>query len=293
MRFTRLEKKVPMTMEEFRLIRNLVYEYCGIFFQDDVKYILERRLNPRLREHSLKSFSEYYRYIRYSAKRSLELEEIIELLTTNETYLFREEYQLRAFSEEILPEMIKKNDVKRRLRIWSAGCSTGEEAYSIAILVQEKKELKDWDVEIFANDISRKVIKIARKGLYTKSSFRSTNHKYYLNKYFSSYGDRYLIDDKTRSMVSFGQLNLLDEEMLQLIGKVDIIFCRNVLIYFDKNARLKVVKTFYDKLNSGGYLLLGHSESLMYVTTDFELIHLKNDLVYRKPYLVGAGGEAG
>jgi chemotaxis protein methyltransferase CheR len=277
-----------MTREEFRLLRDLVYEYCGIFFREEVKYLLERRLNTRLREHSLGSFNEYYRYLRYSPNRSRELEEIIELLTTNETYFFREEYQLKAFGEEILPEIIKEHTGSKRLRIWSAGCSTGEEAYTIAILLCESSELNDWNVEIFANDISRKVIQRARKGVYGKSSFRSIGDDFKA-KYFRPQGGHYIINDELRSLVSFGQLNLLDDEMLQLIGRVDVIFCRNVLIYFDKPARLRVLKTFYDKLDGHGYLLLGHSESLMNVSTDFELVHLKNDLVYRKPIVTGKG----
>lgn len=277
-----------MTREEFRLLRDLVYEYCGIFFQDEVKYLLERRLNARLREHTLKSFNEYYRYLRYSPSRSRELEEIVELLTTNETYFFREEYQLKAFSEEILPEIARQNTGSKRLRIWSAGCSTGEEAYTIAILLRETPELRDWDVEIFANDISRKVIQRARKGVYGRSSFRSIGDAFHA-RYFRPQGEHYVVTDELRSLVSFGQLNLLDDEMLQLIGKVDVIFCRNVLIYFDRPARLRVLSTFYDKLNERGYLLLGHSESLMNVSTDFELVHLKNDLVYRKPSVAGEG----
>ncbi|MFC1654904.1 CheR family methyltransferase [Myxococcota bacterium] len=280
--------KIGMTREEFRLLRDLVYEYCGIFFQDEVKYLLERRLNARLREHTLNSFNEYYRYLRYSPSRSRELEEIVELLTTNETYFFREEYQLKAFSDEILPEVVREHKGSKRLRIWSAGCSTGEEAYTIAILLRENPELSDWDVEIFANDISRKVIQRARKGEYGRSSFRSIGDAFHA-KYFRPQGEHYVVTDELRSLVSFGQLNLLDDEMLQLIGKVDVIFCRNVLIYFDRPARLRVLSTFYDKLNERGYLLLGHSESLMNVSTDFELVHLKNDLVYRKPSVAGEG----
>ncbi len=281
---------VPMSLEEFRLLRDLVYEYCGIFFKNDVQYLLERRLSVRLRENQLDTFTEYYRYLRYSSNRSQELEEIVELLTTNETYFFREDYQLKAFAEEIIPEIIERNGARKRMRIWSAGCSSGEEAYTIAMIIKEMPKLRGWDIEIFANDISRKVIQTARRGLYGKTSFRTTDH-YFLSKYFKPQGDKYVIQEGIRSMVSFGQLNLLDDEMLQLIGMVDVVFCRNVLIYFDKNARLRVVKTFYGKLKEMGYLLLGHSESLMNVSTDFELVHLKNDLVYRKPAQVWKGEQ--
>jgi len=280
-----------MTAEEFRLLRDLVYEYCGIFFQNESQYLMERRLGNRLREHDLRTFGDYYRYLRYSSDRSKELEQIVELLTTNETYFFREDYQLKAFSDEILPQLTKRRAKHKRLRFWSAGCSTGEEAYTIGMLIREDPALVNWDIEIFANDISRKVIQTARRGVYGRSSFRVID-KYYLEKYFRPQGDGYAISDDVRSLVSFGQLNLLDDEMLELIGRVDVIFCRNVLIYFDKQARLRLTKTFYNKLADEGYLLLGHSESLMNVSTDFELVHLKNDMVYRKPAAPVSGERA-
>lgn len=276
------EPKPKMSADEFRLISNLIYDYCGIFFHDDLMYLVERRLAPRITMHSLSSFYEYYRFLRYNLNRDKELEEVVELLTTNETYFFREEYQLKAFSEEILPDLIKRNSVTKRIRIWSAGCSTGEEAFSIGILIRENPRLDNWDVEIFANDISRRVIQSARRGVFGKSSFRAIS-PLYVKKYFSALGDRFMLDESVRALVSFGQLNLLDNEMLQLIGKVDVIFCRNVLIYFDSESKHKVVKTFFNKLEEGGYLLLGHSESLINITTDFELVHFRNDLVYRKP----------
>jgi chemotaxis protein methyltransferase CheR len=275
-------ERTAMSPEEFRLIRDLVYEHCGIFFHDDVKYLLERRLNPRLPVRQAATFSDYYRYLRFGAERRTELEQIVELLTTNETYFFREEYQLRAFVEEVLPDLVKRRALDRRLRIWSAGCSSGEEVYTIAILVRESPLLAGWNVEVFGNDISRRVLQIARKGIYGKSSHRVTPPDI-LRKYFKPLPDnRYQIDDSLRAMVGFGHLNLLDNEMVDLIGPVDVVFCRNVLIYFDKEARMKVIRTFHRKLRPGGYLLLGHSESLINVSTEFELVYLKNDMVYRK-----------
>ena len=280
-----LPEKIPLSAEEFRLLRDLVYDYCGIFFQDDVSYMLERRLNPRLRKLEMTSFIEYYRYLRFHPQRRLEIEEIVELLTTNETYFFRESYQLKAFAEEILPELIERRGRQRRLRIWSAGCSSGEESYTIAMILREQPRLADWNLEVFGNDISRKMLQAARRGVYGKSSFRAIE-PYYRDKYFTPADDKLRIDKSLRSITSFGQLNLLDDEMLQLVGQVDVIFCRNVLIYFDQSARRRVVQTFYDKLRRRGYLLLGHSESLMNITTDFELVYLKNDMVYRKPEAV-------
>jgi len=280
-----------MSREEFRILRQIVHDYCGIFFQDDAAYLLERRLQGRLEELHLPTFTEYHRHLRYHAKRRIELEEIIELLTTNETYFFREEYQLRAFAGEILPELLERRRAERRLRLWSAGCSTGEEAYTLAMLVREEPRAAGWDVEIFGNDISRRVLQVARKGIYGRPSFRRLE-PFFLRKYFQPVGDRFQVDEALRAMVSFGQLNLLDGEMLQLVGRVDAVFCRNVLIYFDRPARLQVLRSFYDKLYPRGYLLLGHSESLVHVSTDFELVHLRDDMVYRKPVGDEAAGGA-
>lgn len=288
MGFFDLPDTMPMSPEEFRLLRDLVYGYCGNTFKDDVKYLFERRLGARVRFLELKNYNDYYRYLRYNPNRRQELEAVVELLTTNETYFFREEYQLKALSEEILPEIIDRHYRDRHLRIWSAGCSTGEEAYTVAMLVLESCELDNWKIEIFGNDISRKVLQTARKGVYRKSSFRTIN-EYYKKKYFTECGDTYRINDNLRTITNFGQLNLLDDQMLQLLSKVDLILCRNVLIYFDTLARQKVVGTFYDKLYNHGYLLLGHSESLMNISTDFELVYLKNDMVYRKPASVQKG----
>ncbi len=273
------------------MLRDLVYQYCGIFFQDDVAYLMEKRLAVRVQALGLQSFGDYYRHLRYGRESWRELEQIVELLTTNETYFFREKYQLRAFSEEILPELMKRKAGSRRLRIWSAGCSTGEEAYTIAMLLLETDGIGNWDLEIFANDISRRVIKKARKGVYGKGSFRDME-PYFLNKYFKQVQGGWEISEKVRDLVSFGQLNLLDDEMLALVGVMDVIFCRNVLIYFDKDSRTKVVETFYEKLTEGGYLLLGHSESLLNISTAFELVHLKNDMVYRKPVVGGVDESA-
>ncbi len=273
---------VKMSAEEFRLLRDMIHEHCGIRFDDDLKYLVERRLAPRLALHDLGDFTAYHRFLRFSHDREKEMEAAVELLTTNETYFFRENYQLRAFSEEILPELHDRNRSGKRLRIWSAGCSSGEEPYSIAILVLESGLFHGWNVEIFGNDISQKVLALARGGEYASRSFRQTDEDV-IRKWFEPCEKGLRVSEKARKLVTFGHLNLLDERRISLVGRVDVIFCRNVLIYFDKQAKLRVLRTFYDRLGRGGYLLLGHSESLMGLTADYELVHLEHDLVYRKP----------
>jgi chemotaxis protein methyltransferase CheR len=278
----RLDPTVKMTDEEFRLIRDRINEYCGISFDPDSKYLLERRLAPRLEALGFADFTDYYRHLSYSPDRKNEFEEIVERVTTNETYFFREQYQLDAFQKEILPELHGARRRGRRLNVWSAGCATGEEAYTVAMLVIETGLFNDWEVRVFGNDVSRRVLATARKGQYGRSSFRQTDERY-LRRYFRSVDGRQQIKDEVKALVSFGQINLLDSAMLALVGEVDVIFCRNVLIYFDTESRRRVIDTFHHKLATGGYLLLGHTESLINLSTAFQLVHLRHDMVYRKP----------
>lgn len=275
-------KVFPLSEETFRLIRDLIRNYSGIYFDDSSKYILERRLSRRVMLLNLNDFRDYYRFLLYDARREEELSAIMDILTVNETYFFREPNLLKAFSEEILPELRQRNHSTKRLRIWSGGCSTGEEPYTIAMLILEDGRFLGWDVQIVASDISQRVLQVARKGIYGKNSFRQTD-SYYLKKYFIQESEGlWRIRDSVKSLVNFGYLNLLDPFRTKLIEKMDLIFCRNVLIYFDMESRKKVIDMFYNKLVNGGYLLLGHAESLLNLTTSFTMRHLKNDVVYQK-----------
>jgi chemotaxis protein methyltransferase CheR len=284
-----LDTRPEMTAEEFRLLRDLIYDHCGILVRDDMKYVMERRLAPRLAALGLTDFGAYHRYLRYDPNQKSELDAAIEALTTNETYFFREPQQLQAFRSELLPMLRARNERFRRLRIWSAGCSSGEEAYTVSMLIRESGLFDGWDLEIYGTDISKRVLTLARRAEYGASSLRATPEEY-LNRYFEAVGARYKVRDEVRSTVSFGQMNLLDPEMIQLVPRADVIFCRNVMIYFDVPARKRVLKVFYEKLFPGGYLLLGHAESLMTLSADFELVHLTQDLVYRRP--AAPGGPA-
>lgn len=278
------DRTIPLPDDVFRLLRDLIHGYCGIYFDDGSKYLLERRLARRLEQHRLKSFEEYYHFLRYDRKRDEELVVLIDNLTTNETYFFRESAQLRAFSEEILPELRAGLADRKSLRIWSAGCSTGEEPYTIAILLIESGDWwRDWQIEILGSDINQRVLHTARRGVYKKSAHRATSPEM-LAKYFTAdeKGD-YRIADRVKELVSFSCVNLLDPYKTSLISNVDVVFCRNVIIYFDSEAKKKVIESFYHKLRDGGYLLLGHSESLINISNAFLLRTLKNDMVYQKP----------
>jgi chemotaxis protein methyltransferase CheR len=268
--------------QTFRQLTGLIYSNSGLRFEDSSKYMIRRRLSPRVRELKLDSFEKYYYYLLYHANRESELEIIFDLLTVNETYFFREERQLNAFSEEIIPLIVEEKKENRVLRIWSAGCSTGEEPYTIAMLCCASGLLRDWEVDIFASDISQRVIQTARRGTFGQTSFRNMPDGLQ-ERYFEKVADnRYRINDGIKQMVTFGKVNLFDEHKTGILNEVDLIFCRNVIIYFDVEAKKKVIETFYRKLRKNGFLLLGHAESLLSLSTKFKLTHFKNDMVYQK-----------
>ncbi|HIJ81266.1 MAG TPA: protein-glutamate O-methyltransferase CheR [Desulfuromonadales bacterium] len=279
-----------MSDEEFGLIRDCVYSHCGIYFEIESKYILEKRLSRRLTELHLSSFHDYYHYLKFSRHKDQEMMDIMDVLTTNETYFFRESFQLKAFTDEIIPELIRVKSAhgSRSLKIWSAGCSTGEEPYTIAMLVSSMPALRGWNVEIVGTDISQKVLQHARRAVYGKSSFRTTDQEQQ-RKYFHLQDDGYKVNDSIRELVTISHLNLFDANRIMMLGKMDLIFCRNVIIYFDQAAKKRVVESFHASLYDGGFLLLGHSESLMNITTLFTLRHFKNDMIYQKPDRLATG----
>ena len=279
-----LDVEQIMSDEEFHLLRDCVYSHCGIFFDNDSKYLLEKRLARRVSTLNLSSFHDYYHYLKYNRNKDQELMDIMDILTTNETYFFRESFQLKAFTDEIIPELIKAKHASgsHSLRIWSAGCSTGEEAYTIGMLLHGIKELRGWNIEIIGTDISQRVLQHARRAVYGKSSFRATEEEY-VKRYFVVQDDGLKVCDEIRNLVTISHLNLFDTNRMVMLGKMDLIFCRNVIIYFDLAAKKRVVESYFNALNDGGFLLLGHSESLMNITTRFTLRHFKNDMIYQKP----------
>lgn len=330
----RFGDSIALRPEEFRLLRDLFAARTGLHFGPETRFALERRLRDRLMVLKLSSFAEYYQCLRFGAGAAQEWDEAIDLLTTNETYFFREDRQLRAFENEILPMLSTQSASRRRLAIWSAGCATGEEVYTIAILVHKSNlfprcdgalpracsgradQTRDgaerrapgrftrswdepspkrapsssrmhaaapcWDVRIYGTDLSRRCVAAARRGIYGESSFRVTPPEL-RRAFFHEKAGAWHVSETIRQLCHFGQTNLLDDGRTLALGKADVIFCRNVLIYFDATARKAAIEGLYACLNPGGVLLLGQSESLLNVSTAFELLHLKDDLVYRKP----------
>jgi chemotaxis protein methyltransferase CheR len=270
--------------EDFRILRDLISAKSGLAFGPETRLTLERRLRERLVALNLPSFPEYCHYLRFHPLAAREWDEAIELLTTNETYFFRESYQLKAFREEVLPMVEKTARSRRRLNIWSAGCSTGEEVYTLAIIALESKLFETSQVRIYGSDISKRCVAAARRGVYGAAAIRATPPEI-KRQYFVEKEDGFHVIERVHGLCHFGQLNLLQDDKARLLGRQDAIFCRNVLIYLDGHARKKVIDIFHERLYPGGVLLLGHSESLLNVSTAFELLHLREDLVYRKPHL--------
>ena len=276
-----LNHHLDLPDDVFRLLRDAIYRRSGLWFSDGSKYLLQKRLSPRARDLNFDSFQKYYYFLQYDPRAEAEFDEIYDVVTTKETYFFREISQMTAFVEEIVPDLLARKSTPR-IRVWSAGCSTGEEPYSIAMLLQEARMFDRASFDIFASDISQQVLVRARKGQYREASFRVTDPNV-RDKYFTREADgSWRINDDIRNRVSFGRLNLYDEPRVALLGSIDVVFCRNVIIYFDDASKRTVINSFYNRIVDGGYLLLGHAESLISLSTQFRLTHLKNDMVYQK-----------
>ncbi|HVR43522.1 MAG TPA: protein-glutamate O-methyltransferase CheR [Thermoanaerobaculia bacterium] len=269
----------------FRQLRDAIYGKSGLWFSDNSKYLLQKRLSPRARELNFDSFQKYFYFLQYDARSDAEYDRIFDLVTTNETYFFREPAQLAAFTEEIVPDILARKP-GRKVRIWSAGCSSGEEAYTIAMLLTDGGWYERAAFEIFATDINQQVLARARKGIYRESAFRATAEEVREKHFRQEDAHSWRIHDAIRNRVQFGRLNLYDPSRVSLVGSVDVIFCRNVIIYFDDASKKVVVGNFYQRLHQGGYLLLGHSESLISLSTQFKLKHLRNDMVYQKALMI-------
>ncbi|HXN06431.1 MAG TPA: protein-glutamate O-methyltransferase CheR [Nitrospiria bacterium] len=273
--------KIQFSDDTFHQFQELMFQKSGVTIENHAKEFVRSRLMNSVLMRQFSDFRDYFYFLKYDKDREAEIDKVIDLLTIHETYFFREMAQLETFSGEILDELIEKNRTRKTIRIWSAGCSTGEEPYTIAMLMQERKDLRDWRCEIFATDISSKVLDSARKGLYFDNSFRAMQDDYLL-KYFTPENGGFRIKEEIRKQVIFNQGNLADFRQSHFLNEMDLVFCRNVIIYFNLEIKKKVISNFYERLKPGGFLLLGHSESLSYVTPMFDLRHFKKDMVYYK-----------
>lgn len=277
--------EIKITNDEFIILRDFLYDQCGIFVGENRKYLMENRLNTRLRELGLHSFSEYHNYLRYDKNKKAELNELFINMTTNETSFFRNNVQLDIFRDKVLAKLIQEQRAKgeKKINIWSAGCSSGEEPYTIAIILLDllKAEINDWNIKITANDLSLAMLNIARKGVYSEYALRTTPPEM-IEKYFTKEGKMYKICPAAQKLVQFGQINLAKSDELARVDRSHIVFCRNVIIYFDDAMKKHVINAFYDNLLPGGYLLIGHSESLHNISRTFKPEHHPGAIIYRK-----------
>ena len=268
-----------LTESELDQIRMLIENRSAILFDSSRERFFSTHVREYLAEKGLASGHELLGLIRGS---SIEYEALLETLLTQETSFFRYPAVYEALETKILPEVQERKfwENPRTLRIWSAGCSTGEEPYSIAItLCESLKFAEAWEIEILATDISRRALRHAEKGAYSKRSLQEVSLGR-LDSYFTATKHGYHVKPRIRRMISFVQMNLSDS---LYVGKIDVIFCMNVLMYFSEERRLAILRRFYDALEPGGYFLLGHAETLTNVPVKFEPVVLGDCRMYRKP----------
>ncbi|OGT99692.1 MAG: chemotaxis protein CheR, partial [Geobacteraceae bacterium GWB2_52_12] len=250
--------------KDFELIRDFIYNICGMYFHVTKKYFLESRLTRRIEATGVRTYTDYFQLLK-SSRGTEELKFLMDEITTNETYFFRNIPQLNALETKLLPEIVEtKNKMGfRKLRIWSAASSSGEEAYTMAMILLEKRAtlLKDWIIEIVGTDINETVIAQAKEGVYNAYSVRNVPDLY-KRKYIREDNGKFILSPDVKKFVTFSKLNLYDDSKMIFMKSFDFIFCANVLIYFDTASKSKVVQHFYNNLQPYGYFFVGQSESL-------------------------------
>lgn len=271
-----------ITSQDFEKFREFFYRKTGIQFEVSKRYFVDKRLIERIEATKSGSFRNYFTTLRFQASGE-ELQHLTNLMTVNETYFFREEYQFQCLVNSILPDIIQHKKDKKPLRIWVIPSSSGEEPYSIAIyLLEYWAGLNNWDVEIISSDIDTNIIEQARRGFYSP---RSVQHlpANILRKYFTARSDGFQISDDLKQVVEFTRVNLSDRMDTRAYHDFDVIFCRNLLIYFDDVSRKAAAETFYDAMKPGGFICLGHSESMSRFSSLYKVRKFPQAIVYQKP----------
>ena len=277
--------KIFISDDDFQKFQEYFYRKTGIQFEQTKRYFVDKRLVERIETTGCDGFRSYFAMLRFQAS-GAELQALVNLMTINETYFFREEYQFHCLVNSILPEIVAKKKNNDPIRIWAIPSSSGEEPYSIAMCLLERwPGIHTWDVEIISSDIDTKILTMARAGHYSE---RSVKHvpKAYLNKYFRKTAQGFQLNDDLRSAVEFTRINLMEPAEVRPYRNFDVIFCRNLLIYFDDLSRKQAVETFYDALTPGGFICLGHSESMSRISSLYQIRKFPEAIVYQKPELV-------
>lgn len=278
-----------LTHQEFSLFQSFVEESSGFYVDESKHDILRTGLLARTTALNLSDYMEYYKFLKFNPRGEEEFKELLTLLTICETYFFRDIKHYNILKKRIFPQLVREKEASgdKGIRIWSAGCSTGEEPYTIAMSLLESfvisPEDKEWEIEIFASDVSTKAIEEAKRGIYSKWSMRAIP-PLMIDKYFIVKDNKFHITDIIKNMVNFGYFNLIKEPYpLSKMGSYwDIIFCKNVTIYFKPQSTRRVIQNFYRSLRPNGHLFIGSSESLYHIDSSFNLIEIDKCFVYQK-----------
>jgi chemotaxis protein methyltransferase CheR len=277
------EEASAVSDEEFAWFQDYFGRKTGIYFEDNKRYFVDRRLAARMQATGHKSCLLYLRFVQFQPSQS-EFQKLVNAMTVNETYFFREEYQLSALVDGVMDDVRTRKAPGESIRIWSMPCSTGEEPYSIAIYLMEHwPGMAEADVEIVGSDINSTVLEAARDGVFSDYALRSTPPSI-VAKYFKQVSDTgHELLPEIRDAITFTQVNLTNPDETRSYRGFDIVFCRNLLIYFDSASRREAVECLYGAMNPGGYIFLGHSESMSRISSLFTISRAADALVYQKP----------
>ena len=272
---------VPIAPEDVRRLCEFIYRRTGMVFDDSKRYYIDRRLSERIAATDSDSFQSYFAHLRSDAEH--EIQHLVNSFTVNETYFYREDHQLRCMTSNILEEVTAAKNATDPIRIWSIPCSTGEEPYSIALWLMENWSAVDsYNIEIVGSDIDTRALKAAEEGIYGERALMRLN-KPVIDRYFRPIDGGYQIDQGLRDSIRFTKANLIDTHEMALYRGFDIIFCRNVLIYFDDASRRVAAENLYDCIKPGGFICLGHSETMSRISPLFRVCRFPDAIVYQKP----------
>ena len=262
------------------LIRNLINERTGMFFDNGKSDLLLDKLSPLVIERGFTSFLDYYYLLKYDAAARTEWQNVLNALSVQETYFWREVDQVKALVQTLVPQWYARNQGST-LRIWSAACATGEEPLTIAMALNEAGWFDKAEIEIVASDASSRAIERARSGVYRERAFRNLP-LHLLDRYFKPEGSLWRINDEIHDRIEWQVANLVEQDQIVLLAQADFIFCRNVFIYFSENAIAQTVRSFARLMKTPGYLFVGAAESLIRLTTSFDLTEIGDAFVYVK-----------
>lgn len=271
------EREFDFKDQDFGRVKSIVYDFAGIDLNDSKKNLVYNRLSKRIRFLNMKSFSEYLDFV--DSQGEAEFVHLINAITTNLTFFFRENHHFDYLAKTVIPGLVASNSSSKKVRIWSAGCSTGEEPYSIAIILKESMP-PGWDAKVIATDLDSNVVNTGQMGVYKMDRLKGVSEERKKRWFLKGSGSQQgfvKVKTELQDIIEFGQLNLMNDWPLK--DSIDVIFCRNVVIYFDKPTQTKLFNRYADRLPDNGHLFIGHSESLYKVSDRFELL---GQTIYKK-----------